>query len=419
MSKLKNYVVLGLIVAIIMAVFLCACGAGNDSPENDSKADQEAAGDSVNDATEETLNDTDEDTVKSQYVCRDSIDMSDRRDSFETVLFQEKFTLPIDIASFDGIDEKMKSTARVSPGRFFTIIELDNTDIYIKNYSDETVTIQECLENGWWYMKPAYTTRTINIYNALNIDTSGIEEEYRDGTDNSPYYFAMIEQIGAPSEFNDSVLVYEYDDFTVEIAWTDKHMEEYDINMVEMYDLTYYNPQCWEAQKKSRAGITVEKIEKPLDSYTANLPDSIILSVDGKETKITRDRSPIDILNDLGLEPSAVYDDIWLLEEYEFEDGRILFEEKYIDKATNERDLYRIEMEIDPERTTSLLGITNVTKKEDFLNILGAPSSFDTKELYEYKWKDVKIGDITLDRVCISIRPGNFVDGIAIYFYSL
>ena len=73
---MKNYVVLGLIVAIIMAVFLCACGAGNDSPENDSKADQEAAGDSVNDATEETLNDTDEDTVKSQYVCRDSIDIA-------------------------------------------------------------------------------------------------------------------------------------------------------------------------------------------------------------------------------------------------------------------------------------------------------------------------------------------------------
>lgn len=135
-------------------------------------------------------------------------------------------------------------------------------------------------------MKPGYTTRTINIYNALNIDTSGIEEEYRDGTDNSPYYFAMIEQIGAPSEFNDSVLVYEYDDFTVEIAWTDKHMEEYDINMVEMNHLTYYNPQCWEAQKKSRAGITVEKIEKPLDSYTANLPDSIILSVDGKKQKL-------------------------------------------------------------------------------------------------------------------------------------
>lgn len=287
--------VLSCVMMAVTVLSLCACGGKKETTETAGAAETEQAAGQENG----------EEGGKFTF-CVDEIDMNDHRESWNSALFHEKFTLPIDIMAIDdfcapysyNISGEGSKTAKtmeevINSGVGIraddeliiwlrrqgeeneaegsaddeTLENVEDVQVIFKNYSEEEKTIKECYDQGWWYLEVDVVGPA---FRALNIEMPAEYEDkrYIDGKDNTIFYNAMIDQLGAPTEILDKelfdggdsgmeaypiyYLIYGYEDYIIEIGCSESIMEEYDAKMVDIEIVTYYGSSAWEAEKSSR-----------------------------------------------------------------------------------------------------------------------------------------------------------------------
>lgn len=196
-------------------------------------------------------------------------------------LYGDLITMPIKLTDFEGKCDYFeygynKEANKISDidiiltrNYDYTKVKLRNYDktwfeeiswFEIKNLTKEDKSTQECIENGWWY------TDDIDIDEALNIDMSKIDE-YNPGKDERTLLEAVIEKMGAPTyvylqsgyidtmkEKDGSILyslVYEFEEYTLELPVSEMILAEYDMYECDTadYETFYYPKQYWENEK--------------------------------------------------------------------------------------------------------------------------------------------------------------------------
>ena len=157
------------------------------------------------------------------------------------------------------------------------------------------------------------------------------------------------------------------------------------------------------------------------DGYVANLPDDLILSVNGNETSLLG-KGGVEIMDALGLEyelRSEVYDPS--VPQYITYDGNgdgwsdIIVSEKYTDSRNG---IYVDYITIGMDEGVSVLGMTSGATIYEAFSVLGEPDDRDLdNQLYTYYWKDVQIGDTLLEKVYIMTFDDTFHE-LKVRFYS-
>ena len=140
--------------------------------------------------------------------------------------------------------------------------------MYLVNYNeDERLTTQQCYDNGWWYIEAIY-----NLEDVLGIEIT--DENYSSDRNAISAFDKIAEKYGQPSyimgwdtlesiNVNDGALyielVYEYDDYVVDIFLSDHIMVEYDTQLTQLQGVYYYSKECWNKELEDRP-ITEETI---------------------------------------------------------------------------------------------------------------------------------------------------------------
>lgn len=240
----------------------------------------------------------------------DREDWGEHKTSFDGTLFNESFTTPIDLKTIDEV---------CSPFRYFpntrngtnsdTISEILNSDkilnagnvadihtrtkyengknqtykkdqandniskIYIKNYSDNDMSIKDCYQKGWFYIEALYNPDEVLGFPNIKKEN----KEYSSNYNNRPLMDAFIQKYGAPSyiisdlssiqELKDSFekksgslaysVIYEYDDYVIRIAITDIILSNSTNTSFKVSNVFYYSKDAWKLEKAS----SLERLE--------------------------------------------------------------------------------------------------------------------------------------------------------------
>lgn len=192
-------------------------------------------------------------------------------------LYGNLITLPIKLTDFEGICDyfgygynkeankisDIDAIIRREDSLTVKLLNYDNTWgeipwFKIKNLTKEDKSVQECIENGWWYIDEIYVEK------AFNIDMSK-NDEYVPTKDEGALMEAIIEKIGAPTyvylqknsleamkEKDGTMsysLVYEFEEGTIEISFYELILAEYNMYKSENAISYYYPKQYWENKK--------------------------------------------------------------------------------------------------------------------------------------------------------------------------
>ena len=132
-------------------------------------------------------------------------------------------------------------------------------DILINNYNDNSTTIEECYNNGWWYILNQY-----DLDDIFGIDISNNSEYHKEWYE-IPVVEKIIDKIGGPTYIrmnktssenlntNQGIisydLVYEYNEFTFIIPIMEMITNGNDNLVTKCSGMIYYTKQSWEKEK--------------------------------------------------------------------------------------------------------------------------------------------------------------------------
>lgn len=292
---------LGIALIAAMALSITACGS-SESSKNDDSSDikpQTTSNNATEDTSVEANTDSTESTASS-WLGEQTFGTPSK--SFEGTLFNDQVVLPLDLTTIDdyaapyryyphdqsgsadakSINEILTSThtqkytenALSNEGTTIRVqsypkdssdLDVSNWDrdycglgkIQIDNFSEneETLTIGECIENGWWSLT---ADDNGNHAKFLQVDAGKTSKEMADniikkfGTptyiapwfDESPDLETFISSL-TPDSFHCYSLIYEYDEFVLDISI----QEGYDTFKVA--STNYYTPEVWEVRKNT------------------------------------------------------------------------------------------------------------------------------------------------------------------------
>lgn len=156
----------------------------------------------------------------------------------------------------------------------------------------------------------------------------------------------------------------------------------------------------------------------------SNLPDQIILTIDGKSAVIDGRRINL-ILSELDVNQTLVKETVYsggaIYTTYGNIVSCISFDEKFKSVDSKELAISKINLEPGNNSDISLLGISSSSTIDDTLNILGSPNYSSStypitssKKGYFLSWSDVKIGNFTIDITAIFYK-----DNGSLYSFKL
>lgn len=154
--------------------------------------------------------------------------------------------------------------------------------------------------------------------------------------------------------------------------------------------------------------------------YTADLPEDLILAVDGVETSLIG-KGGIEIMDALGSEyelRSGVNDPTVPQYVTYDRDGDKMWEIVIDEELTDSGSAIYVEyITVDMDEGISILGMSSGATIYEAFSILGEPDNKDRyDQLYSYRWDDVQIGDTLIDKVYINTFDDTFHE-LSIYFY--
>lgn len=178
----------------------------------------------------------------------------EKYNSFEEVLKDDR---PTKAVQFDQ-GWSYLTKFHVLSGKDETVFKAENylSQVVFPNFSDKEMTASEMYEKNWWYIESnEYTAPEL----ALQLGTDAV---YDDNTANAEFYRDMIKQLGQPSriipvygslEYGDGksmssyyLLVYEYEDYVLEIFVCEMILEKVELHTTKIAGLKYYPRECWD-----------------------------------------------------------------------------------------------------------------------------------------------------------------------------
>lgn len=274
MKKNKIIVSICTIIAVI-AILATIFFVTNNNKEKDSlsKNDENSIADSNNNISEEQI----------KYWVEE-YEFPKEKNEFTLNLFNLSLDTPIKLTDLEDKCDYFEYTGRTLEGRATRKVEKISeiettleegselsvylymndgtrsqlTDFIIKNYSDETKTAQECIENGWWYLFEDYL-------NGCDATDFGMEFEDRYGVKAEMLLLEdIVKKLGRPTKiipyggsnpeekngtFASVVynIIYEYSDFVFIIGV--QEMLYLDSNKIAGFHINYFgyfSPVSWE-----------------------------------------------------------------------------------------------------------------------------------------------------------------------------
>lgn len=224
------------------------------------------------------------------------------KDTFEGGLFNESVTLPLDISTLDSLcapydwwgdyDGRSHSrqesqsiqeiltdegllypTNKNSPTSSATHLRTQNDtdgiyEIYLFNFDDSenSIPLKSCYENGWWMTEadehrdfkqvlmlddtaePANKDYQTELLNAI-LEKFGTPDylKYVSGTNGEEGFYEKLAEKEGTLYYN---MIYEYPEFTLEIAVGEMIMSKSNTQILEVYSVRYYPESCWAAVKQ-------------------------------------------------------------------------------------------------------------------------------------------------------------------------
>lgn len=281
MKKNKIIVSISVIIVVIaMIAIIFFATTNNKEKDSLSKNDENYIADSNNNISEEQEH-RDEEQIK-YWV--EEYEFPKEKNEFDLNLFNLSLDTPINLIDLEDKCDYFEYTGRTSEGRarrkvekisdIETTLEAGRelsvylymndgtrpqlTDFIIKNYSDETKTAQECIENGWWYLFEDYL-------NGCDATDFGMEFEDRYGVKAEMLLLEdIVKKLGRPTKiipyggsnpeekngtFASVVynIIYEYSDFVFIIGV--QEMLYLDSNKIAGFHIKYFgyfSPVSWE-----------------------------------------------------------------------------------------------------------------------------------------------------------------------------
>lgn len=259
------------VIAILATIFVVT----NNNKEKDSlsKNDEDSIANSNNNISEEQI----------KYWVEE-YEFPKEKNEFDLNLFNLSLDTPINLTDLEDKCDYFEYTGRTLEGRATRKVEKISeiettleegselsvylymndgtrsqlTDFIIKNYSDETKTAQECIENGWWYLFEDYL-------NGCDATDFGMEFEDRYGVKAEMLLLEdIVKKLGRPTKiipyggsnpeekngtFASVVynIIYEYSDFVFIIGV--QEMLYLDSNKIAGFHINYFgyfSPVSWE-----------------------------------------------------------------------------------------------------------------------------------------------------------------------------
>ena len=297
--SMKIKIAIGAVAAVVLvggtigAVSLMGNNSGsnnNDVTENPGQMVEEENGQETTDETIDTLTEVQTDGMIHWIK---TVKWNEDAEGFTECLFNEGLTLPINLENIDTIcapyyywtggygganaetmqnilsntdlfesDTPIATQTSFYDGWIDSDKEPDNiTKMYLVNYNeDERLTTQQCYDNGWWYIEAIY-----NLEDVLGIEIT--DENYSSDRNAISAFDKIAEKYGPPSyimgwdtlesiNVNDGALyielVYEYDDYVVDIFLSDHIMVEYNTQLTQLQGVYYYSKECWNKELEDR-----------------------------------------------------------------------------------------------------------------------------------------------------------------------
>ena len=212
----------------------------------------------------------------------------EQKEKCDLALFDKKFTGPINLLTADSFVKKYKlyidglgTEAQVST--ISNLLNMENTikrechvymyygeeyelnkysrslELYITNYSEEELSIKECYEKGWWYMKGS---------NILGIIANASSTSTNSSYNKSYYLDEVVKNLGAPKHIY-SLLERKGADFKDQSYIIDYQFEGFDI-LIDVWDSPQDDAVKVEGIKYSTnvdTQMTINKMQKDFKDF--------------------------------------------------------------------------------------------------------------------------------------------------------